>query len=219
MTQMKISTNNKKILAREFVFFIICLVIFILSFLFIFPYNYITQNQSANLVEEIHKKNTYIDSLQDINIKKTETQKYFTNNYIKEFDGVSDSETNKKLWNILERIVKADSVNYNWKNKWEKTLVNFNIKMGYKSPEEFTKFIKSNVINSSDLELIEKNKKEIKFLKAQQLEKQNNFIEINEQFRLSLFVLLSSFFFLFILRYLVYGTKWSLKVLKESQDN
>ena len=80
---MKINTNNKKILAREFVFFIICLIIFILSFLFIFPYNYITQNQSANLVEEISKKNTYIDSLQDINIKKTETQKYFTNNYIK----------------------------------------------------------------------------------------------------------------------------------------
>ena len=216
---MKINTNNKKILAREFVFFIICLITFILSFLFIFPYNYITQNQSANLVEEISKKNTYIDSLQDINIKKTETQKYFTNNYIKEFDGVSDSETNTELWNILERIVKADSVKYKWKNKWEKTLVNFNIKMGYKSPEEFTKFIKSNLISSSDLELIEKNKKEIKFLKSQQLEKQNDFIEINEQFRISLFVLLISFFILFIIRYLVYGTKWSLKVLKESKIN
>ncbi|UPQ79457.1 hypothetical protein M0M57_01145 [Flavobacterium azooxidireducens] len=209
---------NKKILAREFVFFIICLVIFILSFLFIFPYNYITQNQSANLIEEINKKNTFIDSLQNINIKKTEIQKHFTNSYVKEFDGVPDSETNTELWNILERIVKADSVKYKWKNKWEKTLVNFNIKMGYKSPEEFTKFIKSNVINSSDLELIEKNKKEIKFLKSEQLEKQNNFIEINEQFRISLFVLLISFFILFIVRYLIYGTKWSLKVLNESQD-
>lgn len=90
--------------------------------------------------------------------------------------------------------------------------------MGYKSPEEFTKFIKSNLISSSDLELIEKNKKEIKFLKSQQLEKQNDFIEINEQFRISLFVLFISFFILFIIRYLVYGTKWSLKVLKESKN-
>ena len=204
---MKININNKKIVAREFVFLILCLIISVLTFLFIFPYNYITQNQSSNFSKQIIEKNIVIDSVQDINNIKTETQKYFTNNYVKEFDGVSDSETNTELWNILERIVKADSVNYKWKNKWEKTLVNFNIKMGYKSPEEFTKFIKSNVINSSDLKLIENSKRDIILLKSQQLEKYNKFIELKEQFRISLFVFFISFFIFFILRYLIYGTK------------
>jgi hypothetical protein len=212
---MKIIINNKKILAREFVYFIICLLIFSLTFLFIFPYNYFTQNQAANFSKEVKEKNVFIDSIKSINNKKIDAQNYFTDNYKKEFDIDIYSEVNTELWNTLNRIVKADSVKYKWENKWEKTLVSFNKKMGYKSPEEFTNFIKSNVISSSDIALIEKSKKEVRFLKSQEKDKNSDFIELKEQLRISIIALLISFFTLFILRYLIYGTKWSLKVLKE----
>lgn len=212
---MKIIINNKKILAREFVYFIICLLIFSLTFLFIFPYNYFTQNQAANFSKEVKEKNVFIDSIKSINNKKIDVQNYFTDNYKKEFDIDIYSEVNTELWNTLNRIVKADSVKYKWENKWEKTLVSFNKKMGYKSPEEFTNFIKSNVISSSDIALIEKSKKEVRFLKSQEKDKNSDFIELKEQLRISIIALLISFFTLFILRYLIYGTKWSLKVLKE----
>jgi hypothetical protein len=212
---MKIIINNKKILAREFVYFIICLLIFSLTFLFIFSYNYFTQNQAANFSKKVKEKNVFIDSIKSINNKKIDAQNYFTDNYKKEFDIDIYSEVNTELWNTLNRIVKADSVKYKWENKWEKTLVSFNKKMGYKSPEEFTNFIKSNVISSSDIALIEKSKKEVRFLKSQEKDKNSDFIELKEQLRISIIALLISFFTLFILRYLIYGTKWSLKVLKE----
>ncbi|WP_290861612.1 hypothetical protein, partial [Flavobacterium sp.] len=174
---MKIIINNKKILAREFVYFILCLLISSLIFLFIFPYNYFTQNQAANFAKEVKEKNVFIDSIKSINNKKIDAQNYFTDKYKKEFDIDIYSEVNTELWITLNRIVKADSVKYKWENKWEKTLVSFNKKMGYKSPEEFTNFIKSNVISSSDIALIEKSKKEVRFLKSQEKDKNNDFIE------------------------------------------
>ena len=116
---MKIIINNKKILAREFVYFIICLLIFSLTFLFIFPYNYFTQNQAANFSKKVKEKNVFIDSIKSINNKKIDAQNYFTDNYKKEFDIDIYSEVNTELWNTLNRIVKADSVKYKWENKWE----------------------------------------------------------------------------------------------------
>lgn len=215
---MKLILENRKLLAREFVYFIICLIISILGFLFVFPYNYITQNQSSNFAKQVVEKNILINSIQVINNKKTEAQLYFTVNLKKEYPNYRD-RTNSELWNAFYRIVEVDSVKHKWKKKWTTSLfVNFITKMGYKTPEEFTKFIKTNIINSSDIDLIEKNKKDVKFLKSQQLKKYNNFIELKEQFRISLFVLMISFFIFFILRYLIYGTKWSMKILKESQD-
>lgn len=213
---MKIYISNKKILAREFFFFILCLTIFALTFLFIFLYNHTTQNQSANFAKQVLEKNILIDSIQDVNNKKTEAQTHFSYNYRKEFDIDFYYGLNSELWNVLYRIAKADSIKHRWENKWERSLINFNEKMGYKNPEEFTNFIKSNIIYSSDISLIEKIEKETMFLKSQQIEKYNDFIELREQFRISFLVFLISFFILFVLRYLIYGTKWSLKVLKES---
>ena len=206
--------KNQKKIAREFIFFIICLSIAIITFISIYPYNYLTQTQAENLNKEIIIKTKITDSIIKINQEKTDKQMSFTLANNRQF---KDSQNNSDLWKRIYQIAKNDSIKYKWERVWDKDLIIFLKKLGYENPDKFSKFIKANMIKAEDLFLINKLDDEIRLLDAKRIKKHISFIDLNQQFRISKISFLISIIILFVIRYVIYGTIWSIKILKQNK--
>ncbi len=207
--------NNQKKIAREFIFFIICISISIISFFCIYPYNYITQKQCLNIKKEIESKKIIRNRIIRLNQVKREKQISYSKSIIKDvFKEDYEERDNSIIWQMNYSVIRNDSIRYYWEKLWIKEVIDFNKKMGYENPEKFSIFILSNMIKKDDLILINKINYEIETLNTKKINKYESFIELESQTKISLYIFLISLIVLFILRYLVYGTLWSLKILK-----
>ena len=112
-----------------------------------------------------------------------------------------------------------DSLKYRWHNKWNKSLVDGIKNQGYKSPEEFEKFIIKNTPTQKEKSDYLKGHKiydetELIDNKIKNLQKERfNNSEI-KWIVLKTFIL--AFIVLFVLRYIKYGIAWSIKTLKQN---
>ncbi len=113
--------KTKKIIAREFLVFLICIGISIVTFLAIYPYNYFMRNKIDSFKKDISEKKILSDSLSKSYMLKYDTQFWFTGEFNKKFN-----MSNTKLWESLYEIAKGDSVKYKWENTWDNELILFN---------------------------------------------------------------------------------------------
>ena len=131
----------KKIIAREFLILLAMIVLGLIIFGCVFPYNAYQEKQIDGITQLIEEKEFEIDSLHKPIDQKIEKQRWFFEKVSGEFD-ISNSAYSelKTLWPILHRIALNDSTEYRWKNKWEKDLVEFHQKIGFKTPQDLEKF-------------------------------------------------------------------------------
>ena len=213
--------NNKfkKIIAREFLIFLVMLILGIVVFLCIYPYNSYRENQIEKVNKSITEKELLADSLHKSVNKKIENQEWFFDKVSNEFDIINTEYSElKSLWPILQRIAENDSTEYRWNHKWEKSLIQFHKSIGFKNAQELENFIEQNSINSKDSVQLGKSteiRKEIaKLTKQKDRLKRKVFNDYEKEgFAIGIGVVL--FGILFLLRYLIYAVKWSLRTLKE----
>lgn len=208
--------KTKKIVAREFLVFLACLAIAIVTFLIIYPYNNFKQKQIDNLTKDISSKIIISDSLSKAYRLKYEKQLWFTDRYMSKL-GFPKGYSNEKIWNGLYRIAKTDSVKYKWENKWDKDLIAFNKELGFETPQSFQDFILTNIVYKNE---IEKNQEAIKInaeadvIRNKIIEIRKKIVPIQNQFKTACIAFIIAVIILFVFRYMFYGTKWSIKTLR-----
>jgi len=205
--------KTKKILAREFLAFSICILITLLTLgtTYIIDklrYNDVNKQIAEKLIKSKELTQTYI--------KKENNQKKFTRFYTDKFKLPKNIYSNQQVWKRLSSIAVNDSVEYKWRKVWNKELMSFNKELGYKTPNDFKNFILINMFTPNDSINYKKNKlinEEIDELKY----KLNNHILIKKEERVHIVFLAIciTFTLLFLIRYFYYGIKWSLKTLKQ----
>ncbi|MDP4267815.1 MAG: hypothetical protein Q8880_10340 [Bacteroidota bacterium] len=208
----------KKIIAREFLILTIVIVIGLIAFLGTFPYNYYNHSQIEKLSLIIISKTNHADSLSKSFDLKDEKQRWFFKMFIGNISDTSQYpyNTKEKLWKLTDYLARVDSIKIKFGKIWSKELIDIFKSMGFFSPEVFHKFIESNRINSLDLDNKKQAKKiikEISLLKDRKSKYENNILSYYQQIYFGIWMLILSSILFFILRYLLYAIKWSIKIL------
>lgn len=209
--------RNKKTVAKEFVFFISCVFISTLSFICIYFYNYLIQKESENIQSEIINKTKIKDNLIRQIEQKREHQISYTKAYQKEFNFSDEVINSSEIWQMIYSDAKNDSIEYKWNHIWSEKLLNFDKNFGIQTPKELSKFILFNTVDIENIKLSEKIKNEIQLLNNQWNSKLCKTIASNKQFEITKNIFYVSIFILFLLRYIIIGTIWSFKILKEKK--
>ena len=215
---MKLTT--KKIIAREFLALLLVMTIGLTAFLSIYAYNAFKEKKINNLANEINITSNQIDSLSFAYNKKLDKQNWFLKKWEANFDLSNDTKYNtlEKVWNRLDYLAKQDSISYKWKNIWHKDLVTFHKNIGFQNPVVFKAFINDNRMSekdNSDLKLANEKKTIIADLNKEIKETTKSKLSFNEQLDFTTNSILLLCLFIFGFRYLFYGVKWSLRILKE----
>ena len=195
------TVNRKKVIAREFLVIIACLVITGLSFPILKFHNH-NQNKKYNVANDNLENNVYS--------KKINAQNIFFDGFAKEFDLKYNGEYNRfrdALWRSLATDVENDSINYKWMSNKKPKFITFVKNTGIANAEGFKKFLLDNTISKTEIKKQEAQVDKLHYEKAQILSPE----EINELL-LKIFVI--SIIVLFLLRYIFYGIVWSVKTLK-----
>ncbi len=220
---LRMRLQTKKIIAREFLILTIAFFIGLLCFFSTYLYNFYKNKQAGDINKSIEEKSAQADSLAFAYKQKTEKQNWFFNQYSAEFDVKGDSKynTKEKVWSRIDNLAKKDSIRFKWENVWDKELINYNKKIGFQTPDSFKTFIESNRINETEIENYNSSLKLIEVIKSLTSKKdkiKSKTLTFDKQLEFGIKSLLVLIIFLFILRYLFYGIKWSIRTLKQKAE-
>lgn len=207
--------NKKKKIAREFLFFLSCVLISGIAFVGTYSYNYVVKSKVGKLEKKIILLKDSISELEKPIDTKLSKQKWFYKENLKR-DVVYGSYS--KLWERLEYLHKSDSIVFKWNNVWNVELKKMVKEVGFENVQEFDKFIKDNSLNLEELEI----KAKTDFLQTQIVEFENQIklqkhkiMDITKQFNFALLILAIIGIVVFPIRCIYYAVKWSIKTLKE----
>jgi hypothetical protein len=213
---MVINLRTKKVLAREFLAIVGVLIIGTVSFLVTFVYNFYENSIATSIVKEVEAKRALGDSLTKVYKEKTNAQLSYTNSYHFEYSS-SYASSNEKVWQYLYQVAKSDSINFYWDYGWEKKFIDFNIRQGLKNASEFKSFIINTMIyklNVDDYQEGEQQYQDALLLEPKRTIALEKMLGLTDQLNTAGVGMLFGLAFLFLLRYLIYGVKWSLHILK-----
>jgi hypothetical protein len=208
----------KKIVARECLVFFSLVGIVLLTYIVILVFNHFKSNEVSRLEVETHLKRVAADSVVQNVWQKNETQNEFTKSYVRYFKLSKEEFTNSKVWNQFYKVARADSMAYKWENEYKDWAVPFLKKQGFNSPDEFQSFILKNILNTKD---INDNRLAIKLyaerdsLQSKLDTARKKIVTTNGLTRTIWITVAISFFVLFVIRYIYYAIKWSIKTLKQ----
>ncbi len=210
--------RKEKIIAREFLLLITCAATFLLAFFGTFPYNYFIKNQINNL--EIISQ-SLSDSVRKTQVnfgsKINEQERFFK---ISKKNGWHINHRNsKELWSKLTKLIDTDSIKIKWDNEWgsefKKELDN---EMGFKKASDFENYIKNNALTLTEEEENRRTESFIEEINAAEFKieaKKRKLLNDEERLRFSFLILFVTILLIFPLRYLLYGIKWSINILKK----
>lgn len=215
--------KTKKIVAREFVIFMVSILVGILCSLFIFSYNHYKNNKLDSLTKNINETTTQANKLASAYISKTGRKQWFFYRYKDAFNVHVDNRYNSStgVWDMLERLAKNDSIQYKWEHVWDNELLSFIKNLGFNDYNSFETFIESNVINDVDFENHKKSlslRPKIDSLSSERSKVQSQIFSTEEQVDILIKTLILQAICFFLLRYLFYALRWSLKTLKQKTD-
>jgi len=205
--------KTRKIIAREFLIFIVALII---GFLIIFGtlcYNFILQIKEKNIQQTINEKGKLADSLaKSYNIKTFKDKDYISRVY-SALNDIGENSNNFKSEDTFRKIILNDSV-------YQKSvyhLLQNKIEGFTKSFMEFTNSLKIQLTQDDINKKVQSRaiETEINKLTQKGINLQNSYLNTKEKIKISLYIFLLTILFLFPLRYLVYATNWSIKTLKK----
>lgn len=211
--------RTKKIIAREFLVTLTCLLVSFLFFIGTIIYNYRLESQRTDILNEIEIKTQLTDSLTRPYKEKLDNQEWFyTEAKNKEAQG--DYENSQQLWTRLTSLSKADSVIYKWDNVWSKELKEVLREIGFKDGKAFNSFIGKNILSdeeSKSFDRIRTLKEEINTLNEKSKNLDYKQFDKDNQIESSLAILLIIGIIGFPIRYFIYAIRWSYRVLKQKE--
>lgn len=212
----------KKIIAREFLAILSCILVSSIYFFGVLIYNYRLDSQIEDTTIKIQKRNNLIDSLVAPFKNKLENQEWFydesENKVIQ--DRYKSSGSPDQLWERLSYLYKADSIVYKWDNIYKKNVKDGLREIGFKNGNEFNLFIKENSLSDSESEVytrVQLIKEEITSLDTKVSDIEQNKFDHEEQIGSTLLILLIIGLVIFPLRYIVYAICWSYRILKQKE--
>ena len=209
--------NKKRIIAREFLLFLGCVLISSLAFIGTYPYNYSIDSKIDKLEKDIIPLTIAIDSLESTINAKVSKQKWFFEEWQKNPEYSAGKDYNE-MWQRLEYFHKKDSIEYKWNNVWANTTLDFTRSLGFKNPTQFDKFIKDNSLNDSELKIAtETEPVRVKVANLESRIKKYKILDIDDQLYFALIFLIIMGIIAFPIRYLFYSVKWSLRTLKQKE--
>ncbi|MFM2225671.1 MAG: hypothetical protein RJA07_1873 [Bacteroidota bacterium] len=203
--------QTKKIIAREFLLLILSMAIALVVFGGTYLYNFIQEKRVQKIEVQISAKKLLVDSLgSGIILEKRNQRNWFYNANRKYYGDL----TIDSFWNLMQ--LRRDSFVIRYHKIYTPELKSFLTSLGFETPEKLRDFVVSNLFNEKDFAIIRKQQiieKEIKKLEKEKIE----ITEISQQEakQISNWTFVISIIVLFLLRYLFYGIRWSLKTLKQ----
>lgn len=208
----------KRIIAREFLTLLILVVLESLTFVFVSQYNSYQKNKIKKIDKSLVEKEKLTDDINILVHEKIEKELTFKNKLELNGKEFTDEQADH-FWKILTDIHKKDSIVYLWDNSWGTDFKIVIQSTGLKDGYELNQFIIKNSLSREDSILLTKLdtiQKETSYLTKQKTDVENKIINNNEKLEILERIGIVLFGILFILRYLIYGVKWSLKTLKEN---
>ena len=215
--------KTKRIIAREFLIFILAIGISIISFLLTFTYNYYLNNEIKKASSAIIIEQNNADSLmKPFELKKIKLDKIQNN--IKDLYSIMNSSSLKGSFSSYEELSIYLSEEKNVKDIFEGIISYKEFKklfLGYDDffslvgTNEAEKLTKSDSLNYhkgkillEEINSIEKNKKSY----------YSKLLSLKEQLMFSLYTFFVLIIFLFIFRHIYYAIKWSFYTLKKNNN-
>ena len=207
--------NSKKRIAKEILIFSITVILSILFYISLFPYNHSIGKKVSQINDSIGSIQKKHDSLERTYADKKLTQ---TNFYLK-FDQQFESKykTSNEFWKRLEYLDSVDSLT-NVYNKF-KDLRIFLKEFHVYSAQEQNEFFKNAFLTSQEKHnyvLAEKFDSLLKENSHKQrvFSLERKMISWQKQIRLTIYCFFILFSLLFPIRYFIYMIIWSIKILK-----
>lgn len=214
---MKLET--KKIIAREFLFLMLCFGIGLLAFFITYFYIYNQKIKSQRILSEIINKDFIADSLMKPFDEKIKQQEWFYNKNNDKVDlSASAFDSPEKLWHRMDDLAIKDSIVKKYQSVWSAELKGLFSEIGFNNPEKLQAFIDKNRITNDDKSNYEKAKiirTETNSMKSMVSNHHSNFLYKNTQFQFGLWAFIFSLIIFFAIRYILYSINWSLKILKQ----
>jgi hypothetical protein len=211
--------NKKKIIAREFLILLSCIIISGIAFIGVYPYNFVIQSKIEKLEKTTIPLTYEIDSLESSINEKLSKQKWYYNENEKK-NTIGSYKSYSELWGRLEYIQKSDSIIFKWDNVWNKDLIRIIKEIGFNTAQDFDKFIFDNSLNPDELKKMEKIdliKTEVSKIRNEIRSKEDKLLNIADQIYFTLLVLLVTGIIAFPIRFLFYSIKWSIRTLKQKE--
>jgi hypothetical protein len=209
--------KQKKLIAREFLILISCFLLSSLAYLGTFPYNSIIYSNISAKKESIKSLKGEIHTLEQKFGKKIQIQDLFFRKS-KEQGIEGDGRNSSELWSRLETLQRADSIIFKWNRSWSYDLRARVVNIGFKNGEELNNFILKNSLNTEEKEykrIVDINKAEVQSLEYQLITLEFNQLDEIGQFEFAIIFLIILAVLLFPFRYIIYGIKWSIKIVTE----
>ena len=211
--------NKKKILAREFLIFIVCALVFGLAFISTIPYNYIIESRIDNLKTTSQSLSDSINKIQPYFLPKIDKQKEFFETS-KSKGWLTTNENYQEFWIRLQKSVNNDSLKYKW-NKFNAVFKDeLKDEVGFETASDFENFIENNSLtpkeveqNTNALTLID----EREIIESKIRTEKYKLMDFDDKLIFSLICLMIIGVLSFPLRYLFYTIKWSIKTLKQKE--
>lgn len=211
--------NKKKLIAKELLVFLSCILIFTISFLGIYPYNYIIKLKENKLKNDTIPLTKSIKSLEKGLEKKLSIHRWFYDKSAEQ-NALGNYKSYSELWDRLEYLQNADSIIFKWNNIWGKDLIKVINNIGFNTADDFNKFIKINSFNKNELKTklkVDSLRTETIHLKSQIKSTQNKIINNKGQLNFALIALTICFTIAYPIRLIIYSIKWSVKILKQKE--
>lgn len=214
--------KTKKRIAKEVLLLLSSGVLTLIIFLLVYPYNWYYSSKSDQVQTLITTKTIQSDSLISQYNSKLKQQQWFYEENLKEYDAPSLGYISySDLWNRLEVICNADSIEYKYNNTWDKDLIAVLNKLGFHNAKEFKEFIAKNRLTQTDKANKSKSDditNEISKLNSEKRIWELKALTIDEQIRFALKALIIALIFLYPVRFLYWLIVWSFKTIKQNGE-
>jgi hypothetical protein len=211
--------NKKKIIAKEFLILMVCALVFVLAYIGTLPYNYFVNSKIDNLQNETQPIKDSIETLTKSFSDKIDKQKWFFDESEK-LNVTGSYNTYTELWDRLEYLEKADSIQYKWENVWTSDLKEIIQNIGFSNGNQFEQFIESNSLSTDEINqnnsAISLNN-ELDKIKSRIRTEKYKVLDAEEKTEFALACLIIFGILSYPLRYLFYAIRWSIKTLKQKE--
>ena len=143
--------HTKKVIAREFILFMITIVLVAGAFAGTYIYNFTQNNHALQLDEKMVSRTALADSLAKPYKSKMQNQQWFydKNNEIVD---LTHTEMNSpyKLWQRLDYLAATDSIQIKLDSVWTPEIKELLVTIDFDNPQKLTAFIDKNRLTETD---------------------------------------------------------------------
>jgi hypothetical protein len=209
-------SKTKKTIAREFLLLLGQIFIVGVVVVGLILYNAYYNSKCRSIKEQIKLNNERAMQLRSPFRNKISNQVRFFSEVLSD----ENKESQTKAWKRLEYLAEADSIKYRWYNSWDFNTI-YNIQsFGLNTHVQFQRFIKQNKITVEDINndnRAEKLYSDNKVLNLQ-LNKYKSMLMSGTAIQdWGINVILFLTFFVYVVRFVVIGVKWSIITLRKQQ--